>query len=137
VSTNAAGAATWKYGTTREWVEALTVVRASGDVLELRRGEVLAGPLAGGGEGVELGLPSGEVLRVPLPGYRMPDVPKRSAGYHAEPGMDLVDLFVGSEGTLGVVVEVELRVLTGAPPLLIALAPLRDEARGLELVGRL
>lgn len=136
VSTNAAGAATWKYGTTRDWVEALTVVLATGDVLEVRRGEVVAGPV-GGGEGFELELPSGEVLRVPVPGYRMPDVPKRSAGYHAEPGMDLVDLFVGAEGTLGVVTEVELRVLTSAPPLLIALAPLRDEARGLELVGRL
>ena len=35
VATNAAGAATFKYGSTRDWVEALTVVLADGTVLEL------------------------------------------------------------------------------------------------------
>ncbi len=38
VATNAAGAATFKYGSTRDWVEALTVVLADGTVLELERG---------------------------------------------------------------------------------------------------
>ena len=38
VATNAAGAATFKYGSTRDWVEALTVVLADGTVLELNRG---------------------------------------------------------------------------------------------------
>ena len=38
---------------------------------------------------------------VPVPTYRMPDVVKRSAGYHAEPDMDLIDLFIGSEGRSG------------------------------------
>ena len=46
--------------------------------------------------------------RVPAPRYRMPEVAKRSAGYFAEPGMDLIDLFIGSEGTLGVIVEATL-----------------------------
>ena len=44
VATNAAGAATFKYGATRPWVEALTVVLADGSVLDLRRGEVTASP---------------------------------------------------------------------------------------------
>ncbi|MGE0707434.1 MAG: FAD-binding oxidoreductase [Planctomycetota bacterium] len=133
VATNAAGAATWKYGTTREWVEGLSVVLASGEVLELRRGEVVASP-----EGVfEVEASDGAVTRVPVPGYAMPDVPKRSAGYHAAPGMDLVDLFVGSEGTLGVVTEVLVRTLERAPELLVALIPCPSEARGLELVARL
>ncbi len=39
----------------------------------------------------------------------MPDVPKRSAGYFLAPGMDLIDLFIGSEGTLGVITEVDLQ----------------------------
>ena len=42
VSTNAAGAATFKYGTTRPWVEALTLVLATGEALDVRRGEVCA-----------------------------------------------------------------------------------------------
>lgn len=41
----------------------------------------------------------------------MPDVAKLSAGYYARPGMDLVDLFIGSEGTLGVVVDATLKVI--------------------------
>ncbi|HBP16261.1 MAG TPA: FAD-binding oxidoreductase [Planctomycetes bacterium] len=132
VSTNAAGAATWKYGTTREWVEALTVVLANGEVLEVRRGEVSAGPA-----GFVVETQDGSELRVPLPSYEMPDVPKRSAGYHASPGMDLVDLFVGSEGTLGVVTEIELKTLEPAPELLSVLIPCPSEAVGLQLVARL
>src|SRR5215471_13244881 len=39
VATNAAGAATFKYGTTRDWVEGLTVVLPCGGVLDLTRGD--------------------------------------------------------------------------------------------------
>ena len=54
-------------------------------------------------------------IRVPVPTYVMPDVPKRSAGYFAAPGMDLIDLFIGAEGTLGVIVEATLGIVTPAP----------------------
>ena len=47
VATNAAGAATFKYGTTRDWVNGLTVVLACGCVLDLERGQVRADPGAG------------------------------------------------------------------------------------------
>src|SRR5206468_134082 len=43
VATNAAGAATFKYGTTREWVLALTVVLPNGEVLDIERGGTRAG----------------------------------------------------------------------------------------------
>src|SRR5881628_2115849 len=46
IATNAAGAATFKYGTTRDWVRAITVVLPSGDVLDVERGVTVAG---GGG----------------------------------------------------------------------------------------
>ncbi len=97
VATNAAGAATFKYGSTRDWVEAVTVVLADGTVLDLRRGAQRAEHGR-----FEIETASGRVF-VPVPTYRMPDVAKRSAGYHAAPGMDLIDLFIGSEGTLGVI----------------------------------
>ena len=42
IATNAAGAATFKHGSTRRWVNAATIVLASGDVLDVVRGETLA-----------------------------------------------------------------------------------------------
>jgi len=132
VATNAAGAATFKYGTTRDWVEGLTVVLACGHVLDLERGQVRADPR----EGFELTCAHG--TRRFRPGtYRMPDVPKCSAGYFGAPDMDLVDLFVGSEGTLGVVVEATLRVLPAPPAVAFALVPVDSESVAIALVDEL
>jgi D-lactate dehydrogenase (cytochrome) len=80
---------------------------------------------------------SARTVRVPVPRYRMPDVPKSSAGYFAAPGMDLLDLFIGSEGTLGVIAEVTLRVLPVRPRLCLAFVPFDDRAAALALVTRL
>ena len=107
IATNAAGAATFKYGSTRPWVDALSVVLADGSLVEVRRGEVSASP-----DGwFELRAPTGDLVRVPVPTYVMPDVAKLSAGYFARPGMDLIDLFIGSEGTLGIVTDATFRVI--------------------------
>lgn len=132
VSTNAAGAATFKYGTTRDWVEALSVVLPDGDVLDLRRGQVLAHP-----DGYfDLALSRGRV-RVPVPTYRMPAVHKLSAGYFARPAMDLIDLFIGAEGTLGVVTAVTLRVLPVRPAACLALILFTDAAAAWAIAARL
>ncbi len=130
VSTNAAGAATFKYGSARAWVDALTVVLASGAVLDLRRGETTASPA-----GIfEIELPSGEVATVPVPTYQMPAVAKLSAGYYASPAMDIVDLFVGSEGTLGVIVDVTLRVIP-KPRRCLALITCSGDAQAIDVTG--
>src|SRR5919112_930017 len=42
VATNASGARTFKYGPTRNYIERLKIVLASGEVIDLRRGEVHA-----------------------------------------------------------------------------------------------
>ncbi len=132
IATNASGAATFKYGSTRQWVQSLTVVLASGEVLDIARGEVTAHP-----EGYFEIADSRGVRRVPVPTYHMPDVAKRSAGYFAAPGMDLVDLFIGSEGTLGVIVEATLDLVPEIPATCVAVVPCGDETCALELVGRL
>jgi D-lactate dehydrogenase (cytochrome) len=104
IATNASGARTLHYGPTRAWVWRLTVVTADARVLEIGRGEVAAD------DGVLLfERPDGERGAV-----RTPDVPmprsKHTAGYYLRSDMDALDLFVGSEGTLGIVVEAELRL---------------------------
>ena len=76
-------------------------------------------------------------VTVPVPSYVMPAVAKRSAGYHAAPAMDLVDLFIGAEGTLGLVTQVTFRIVSPAPQSSLALVPCRSEPQALAVVGQL
>lgn len=81
------------------------MVMADGSIVDIRRGERC---LRRGDNIVTI---SGATLRFPLPSYGMPDV-KNSSGYYAKEGMDLIDLFIGQEGTLSVIVEVELGLVS-------------------------
>lgn len=90
IATNASGSRSFRYGPTRRWVERLRVVMADGRVLDVGRGDVI----------------DFDPGSVPLP-----QVTKNTAGYLLRPGMEWVDLFVGSEGTLGVITEVTVRLL--------------------------
>ena len=132
VATNAAGASTFKYGTTRAWVEGLTVVLACGHVLDLHRGDVTASA----DRTFTLTCPCG-TRTIRHGSYTMPDVPKCSAGYFAAPGMDLVDLFIGAEGTLGLVTTVDVRVLPESPAVAWAMVPVKTEAAAVALVDTL
>jgi FAD/FMN-containing dehydrogenase len=97
ISTNASGSRSFRYGATRRWVDRLRVVLPDGRVLQVSRGEAV----------------DFDPGTIPLP-----DVTKNTAGYLLRPGMDWVDLFVGSEGTLGVVTEARLRLLPMPPAVL-------------------
>ncbi|MGD9496094.1 MAG: FAD-binding oxidoreductase [Armatimonadota bacterium] len=110
VAENASGARTFRYGATRDWVEALELVLPTGEQLHVRRGDVIA-------EGRTLRFTSldGAVHEVTAPSYDMPAT-KNAAGLYAADGMDLIDLFVGSEGILGVITAVLVR-LTQRPEL--------------------
>ena len=109
VATNAGGLCCLKYGVTRDYVLGLRAV-VGGPVVG---GPVMGGPVAGGpvaegavryGDAVQLG--------------------RRTTKGVA--GLDLVGLFVGSEGTLGVVTEVTLRLrpaLAGTPRTVVGAFP--------------
>ena len=132
IATNAAGPATFKYGSARRWVDALTIVLADGSIQDLHRGDVTASP-----DGwLELPSASGAPVRIPVPTYVMPDVAKLSAGYFARPGMDLIDLFIGSEGTLGFITDATLRVVP-LPRRLVALITVASDARAVRLTAAL
>ena len=103
VATNAAGSRAFRFGATRDWVMGLTVELASGRTLELRRGRDRA-------EGDAVTVLDGSDRRTAhLPAIPKPHT-KNSIGYGFVPGGDVLDLFIGSEGTLGVVTEVTLRL---------------------------
>lgn len=120
VATNAAGAATFRHGPVRNWVEALTVVLADGSVRHVERGKTRAADAG-----------------IPVPSYRMPRVDKVSAGYFASPDMDLIDLFIGSEGTLGVITTITFRTVSPRPTTALALVPCVTERAALALVAEL
>ncbi|MGH9971631.1 MAG: FAD-binding oxidoreductase [Pyrinomonadaceae bacterium] len=107
VATNASGARTFKYGPTRNYVERLKIALGTGDLIDLKRGTLRAN--ASGR--MEIPLTSGRIIEARLPSYRMPQVRKHASGYYVVPGMDVLDLFIGSEGTLGVILEAEVRLL--------------------------
>jgi D-lactate dehydrogenase (cytochrome) len=130
VATNAAGSRALRYGATRDWVVALTVELVSGRTLELQRGVHRA--------------VGGTVRLVDADGprtARLPAIPKprtkNSIGYGFTPDGDVLDLFVGSEGTLGVVSEVTLRLASAKESRLTFLQCFATAAQAFDLVEAL
>jgi FAD/FMN-containing dehydrogenase len=97
IACNSSGSRSFKYGATRRWVERLRVALPSGEIMDVRRGEAIGF----------------DVPTIPQPAAR-----KHSCGYPLRPGMDWIDLFVGSEGTLAIVIEAEVKLLPNPPGLL-------------------
>jgi D-lactate dehydrogenase (cytochrome) len=141
VATNASGARSFKYGATRNYVRRLRIALASGDVINLRRGELHA-DRAGR---INIPLPSGRSIEAKLPTYRMPQTRKHASGYYVAPQMDVLDLFIGSEGTLGVITGIEVALLPKPAGLLSGIVFFKtdedvlsfvSEARRLSLANR-
>ena len=88
IACNASGACSFRYGNSRRWVEALTVVLPTGETLRVDR---------------DTPIPSDW----PVPRWSEPKV-KTAAGY--APTDNLLDVFVGQEGTLGVITEATVRL---------------------------
>lgn len=106
VSTNASGGQSFKYGATRSHVLGLSLAFPTGETLSLRRGTVRAE-----GDWLRLPLDSGRCLEFRRP--RLPEVrtAKNAAGLFSAPDMDALDLFIGMEGSLGVITSADLRLL--------------------------
>lgn len=118
VACNASGALSYLYGPTRDYIRGLKIVLATGNVLDIERGSVssdagvfnIPRDLLTGDSPQELTIPA------PARGSRPWSVCKSSAGLYSSDPMDLVDLFIGSEGILGIVVEVRTKLLPRRNP---------------------
>ncbi|MDW7659719.1 MAG: FAD-binding oxidoreductase, partial [Bacillota bacterium] len=111
VACNASGARSFRYGATRNHVHALRLVLTSGETLALTRGRERAS-----GRSLTLLTEQGRTILVELPTYALPGT-KSASGYYAADDMDAVDLFIGSDGTLGVISQIEL-ILQPLPPVI-------------------
>ncbi|ABL64867.1 FAD-binding oxidoreductase [Chlorobium phaeobacteroides] len=104
IANNSSGSRSFKYGPTRNHIRRILAVLPEGDILNLTRGEIVADR-----NGMfHLDLPVAGQVTFSRPDYPMPATSKHNAGYYSREGMDLVDLFIGSEGTLGVIIEADL-----------------------------
>ncbi|MEZ5428454.1 MAG: FAD-binding oxidoreductase [Pyrinomonadaceae bacterium] len=129
VATNASGARSFKYGATRRFVRRLEIVLPTGDLLKIRRGEVFAG-----NGYIELETENGGSIRAKVPSYLQPETRKNTSGYYSSKKMDAIDLFIGSEGTLGVITEVELELLPKPEGFLSGIVFFKDEENLLNFV---
>jgi D-lactate dehydrogenase (cytochrome) len=129
IATNASGARSFKYGATRKYVKALKVILPDGDILKLRRGEVFSrnGYL-------ELQTEKRRIVKVKLPTYQQPNVRKNATGYFSGSKVDAVDIFIGSEGTLGIIVEAELELLPKPRSFFSGIVFFKNEANLLRFV---
>ncbi len=115
IAANASGSRSFLYGATRRHVRAVRVVWMDGRISTYARGEAI----------------DFEVPQIPIP-----RTTKHSAGYRLAPGMDWVDLIVGSEGTLGVVTQAELQLLPAPREILGGVVFFPSEESALDAVDR-
>ncbi len=115
IATNASGSRSFRYGSTRKHVLSLTVALMDGSLRTFHRGEAVD-------------------FEVPM--LSIPHTTKCTAGYALKPGMDWVDLLIGSEGTLGVVLEAELALMPAPEDLLSGVVFFDTDAGALEAVDQ-
>lgn len=127
VACNASGACSYKYGAMRNHVEGLRVALCNGEVLDIKRGDFVFD-----NRKIKLDL-FDSTIEISLPSYNV-QTKKNAAGFYVKDNMDLVDLFIGSEGILGVITQITLRIIPDENEKWALVAFFRDQQKALEFV---
>jgi D-lactate dehydrogenase (cytochrome) len=128
VANNSSGAKTFKYGPTRNYVLGIRVILPSGEIVSIKRGETCARDYK-----LNLVTETGQTIYLKVPQYDMPKT-KNSAGYFSKPGIDAIDLFIGSEGTLGIITEIKLKLIPLPENVLSAIIFFENEDNALNFI---
>ncbi|MFN3306868.1 MAG: FAD-binding oxidoreductase [Candidatus Kapaibacteriota bacterium] len=107
VACDSSGARTFKYGTIRDYVLGLEVVLPSGVIVTLERDNINLVT----NSHFSLSFPDGSKIEFEIPALPWINTSKNTAGYYLHKGMHLLDLFIGSEGTLGTITKIKFKVL--------------------------
>ncbi len=123
IATNASGAGSYRYGSTRNWIAGLKVLLPSGKAINIKRGDYL---FSGGKlEHPVLGT-------ITLPKLEKPQPDKNAAGLYILQDMDLIDLFIGGDGKLGLICSADL-ILSKKPHAIASFAVFCNENQFWEL----
>ena len=127
LATNASGSRSYKYGVTRDYVEEVELVLVDGRKTILKRGLKISEPLK---------LEDGSQILFPDISYQSPKC-KNAAGYFVQPGMDWLDLFIGSDGSLGIFTKIVLRLLPSPADFVSGILFFDEERACWELVPKI
>jgi len=119
IGTNASGSRTYKYGSFRDSIESLRICLAHGEVWEIDRGsyqeqdgfiDTINTPIA---------------KSLPIDYINWPKT-KNATGYKLVEGTDLIDILIGSEGTLAVTTECVIKCIPLSESLIGGIAFFED-----------
>ncbi|HMP48392.1 MAG TPA: FAD-binding oxidoreductase [Oligoflexia bacterium] len=99
-ATNASGARSFRFGSVRNWISAIECFSVDGERFILERDKHKLDGLA-----FEINNKQFTFSKIPKPKT------KNSIGYHYHPDMSLVDLMIGSEGTLSIFSKLKIQLL--------------------------
>ncbi|MGV7221296.1 MAG: FAD-binding oxidoreductase [Nitrospinales bacterium] len=127
LSTNASGSRSYKFGATRNFVQGALIILVDGRSARVNRGQKISDSLI---------LDDGSEINFPSIQYISPGI-KNASGYYIKPDMDWIDLFIGAEGTLGIIVEIDLKLLPAPSDFLSGILFFENEEQCWELVQKI
>lgn len=103
ISTNASGSRSFKYGSMRNFVQSLVIILPNGDLIKLDKKQTINNNnylLETLDKSYSFEFQESQLQKV-----------KNASGYYLKSNMSLLDLFIGAEGTLGVITEITYNLL--------------------------
>jgi D-lactate dehydrogenase (cytochrome) len=139
-ATNASGARTFKYGAVRHWIDNLSVTLINGDRLNLSRqyDPFFSPPQSIGDKGGYsdfsiINSNRGKSYNAAFTNLNVPPM-KHAAGYYLTGQSQPIDLFIGSEGTLGIINEIQYKFIESPEKVFGAIIFFDDEEKLMDFV---
>ena len=132
VSTNASGSRTFRFGNMRNYILGLKVFFKNGKILELQRGQLLLEK-----DKFVFYFEDKTKGTVKIKKYKFNKLKKNNAGYYYNKKMELIDMFIGSEGDFGLIGEVTLKLIERDEVILDIVSFFQNKKNTLDFVEKL